>query len=342
MIPAGVFTSPISKANKDCAPDWTKPWFAWNARETGPELSDLIHCMRTPDFFIAGAPKCGTTAMHRYLHQHPDIFMSEKELHFFGSDLAFASARLNRKDYLRFFESAATEKRIGEAAVWYLYSKRAAAEIRAFCPSARVIIMLRNPIDAMYSLYCQRVYNGNENLRTFEMALAAEYNRKRGISLPPNASNLMGCFYRDAVKFTRQVQRYYTNFPRDNVHVIIFDDLQKDVAGVYARCCEFLGVDDRFRPDFPVVNARQRARSASVRNLLHDPPRSFHWLARALMLRPNRHGGYKGWLKRLNTTHSRIPPMKPELRRRLQEELRPEVQRLSNLLGRDLTYWCNR
>lgn len=280
--------------------------------------------------------------MHRYLKAHPDIFMSEKELHFFGSDLVFASARLKREDYLGYFAFANGEKRVGEAAVWYLYSKRAADEIREFCPSARVIIMLRNPVDAMYSLYCQRVYNGNENLKTFELALAAEYNRKRGISLPPNPSNLMGCFYRDSVKFTRQVQRYFKNFGREKVHVIIFDDLQKDVGSVYRHCCEFLGVDDRFRPDFPVVNARQRARSSLLKNLLHSPPGSFHWLARALMLRRNRYGGYKGWLKRLNTSHAKIPAMKPELRRKLQEEFLPEVQQLSNLLGRDLTGWCNR
>jgi hypothetical protein len=298
--------------------------------------------MRTPDFFIAGAPKCGTTAMHRYLNQHPEIFMSEKELHFFGSDLVFTSARLQREDYLHHFLSAGAEKRIGEAAVWYLYSQRAAAEIKEFCPSARIVIMLRNPVDAMYSLYCQRVYNGNENLKSFEMALAAEYNRKRGTSLPPNPANLMGCFYRDAVKFTRQVQRYFVNFGRENVHIIIFDDLEKDVAGVYQRCCEFLGVDHRFKPDFPVVNARPRARSAFVRDFLHHPPRSLHWLAPALMLRRNRHGGYKGWLKRLNTSHTKIPSLQAQLRRKLQEEFRPEVHQLSNLLGRDLTYWSNR
>ena len=299
-------------------------------------------CMRTPDFFIAGAPKCGTTAMHHYLYQHPDIFMSEKELHFFGSDLVFTWPRLKKENYLSSFSSANGEKRVGEAAVWYLYSKRAAAEIREFCPSARVIIMLRNPVDAMYSLYWQRVYNGNEDLKSFEMALAAEPSRKRGMSLPRNPSNFMGCFYRDSVRFTRQVRRYFMTFGRENVHVIIFDDLQKDVAGVYKHCCEFLGVDHRFRPDFPVVNARQRARSALVRDLLHTPPRSFHWLARALLLRQNRYGGYKGWLKRLNTTHAKIPPMKPELRRRLQEEFLPEVEQLSNLLRRNLSYWCKR
>ncbi|MGH7797314.1 MAG: sulfotransferase family protein [Candidatus Binatia bacterium] len=298
--------------------------------------------MKTPDFFIVGAPKCGTTAMNHYLKQHPDIFVSEKEIHFFGSDLSFTYPRVTKAEYLSFFSPAASAKRVGEAAVWYLYSEHAAAEIKEFCPSARIIVMLRNPVDAMHSLYCQRLYNGNEDIEDFEAALAAEQDRKCGLSLPKRASNLMGCFYRDTVKFTRQVRRYFENFGRDNVHVIIFEDLQKDVAGVYKHCCEFLGVDHRFRPDFPVINARPRARSTLLRDLLHHPPRSFDWLAGALMLRQNRQGGYKGWLKRLNTSHARIPAMKAELRRRLQEDFSPEVQELSNLLGRDLTYWCNR
>jgi Sulfotransferase domain len=297
--------------------------------------------MRLPDFFIVGAPKCGTTAMDQYLKQHPDVFMSEKELHFFGSDLVFVCPRLTKTDYLSAFAPAKSQTRAGEAAVWYLYSKRAAAEIKECCPSARIIIMLRNPVDAMYSLYWQRLYNGNEDLENFETALAAEHRRKRGIALPRNPSNLMGCFYRDSVKFTGQVRRYLDRFDQENVHIIIFDDFQTDTTRVYQRCCEFLGVDSGFLPSFPVVNARQRARNAFVRNLLHNPPPSFHWLARALMLRRNRYGGYKGWLKRLNTSDAKISPMKPELRRALQQEFLPEVEQLSELLHRDLTHWCN-
>jgi hypothetical protein len=201
--------------------------------------------------------------------------------------------------------------------------------------------MLRNPVDVMYSLYRQRLYNGNEDIEEFEAALDAEESRKRGLRLPRRPSNLMGCFYREIVEFTQQVGRYVDIFSRENVHVIVFDDFQKDAALVYRECCEFLGVDNRFRPSFPIINARQRARSEFIRDLLHDPPRSFHWLARALMLRRNRQGGYKGWLKRLNTAHAKIPPMKPELRRALKEEFRPEVEQLSNLLDRDLTHWSN-
>lgn len=83
--------------------------------------------MRNPDFFIVGAPKSGTTAMYKYLKQHPDIFMPEvKEIHFFGTDLNSPWFIRDKEKYLSSFSNAKGEKRIGEASAWYLYSKNAA------------------------------------------------------------------------------------------------------------------------------------------------------------------------------------------------------------------------
>ena len=119
--------------------------------------------MRKPDFFIVGAPKGGTTAMNAYLGQHPEIFIAErKELHFFGTDLDFSSPRITQEQYLSCFSEVQNEKRVGETSVWYLYSKQAAVEIKKFCPSANIIIMLRNPVDMLYSQHSQFLYNGNE------------------------------------------------------------------------------------------------------------------------------------------------------------------------------------
>lgn len=130
---------------------------------------------KTPNFFIVGAPKCGTTAMHIYLRQHPEIFMPEKkESHFFGSDLNSQYFIRDREKYLSLFSEAKDVKRIGEASVWYLYSKQAAYEIKEFSPSASIIIMLRNPVDMLYAQHSQFLYNGNENIASFEDALNAE------------------------------------------------------------------------------------------------------------------------------------------------------------------------
>jgi hypothetical protein len=105
--------------------------------------------MKKPDFFIVGAPKCGTTSLSEYLKQHPEIFMSEpKEPHFFGTDLeSYWGGRFERyrdvHKYLSLFANVQDEIRVGEASPWYLYSKRAAEEIKQFNPASRIIILLR-------------------------------------------------------------------------------------------------------------------------------------------------------------------------------------------------------
>src|SRR5436190_21521408 len=111
--------------------------------------------MKTPNFFIVGAPKCGTTAMYEFLKQHPQIFMTRKEVDFFGSDLYMKERIRDESAYLQLFAAATDEFRVGEGSVWYLYSKRAAAEIKRFVSDARIIIQLRDPTDMIYSLHSE-------------------------------------------------------------------------------------------------------------------------------------------------------------------------------------------
>src|SRR5262252_9724271 len=103
--------------------------------------------IKRPDFFIVGAPRCGTTAMGRFLAEHPDIFMARKEMHAFGKDLHFGRRfyRRSLEAYQSEFVGAGDRKRVGEASVWYLFSKTAASELKQFNPDSRIIIMLREP-----------------------------------------------------------------------------------------------------------------------------------------------------------------------------------------------------
>ncbi len=298
--------------------------------------------MKLPDFFIVGAPKCGTTAMDDYLRQHPEVFIPDiKELHFFGRDLPFGRPRMKRERYLSLFAPASTQKRIGESSVWYLYSKEAAKEIREFSPSARIIVMLRDPVDAMHSMHSQRIYNGTENLLDFAEALAAEEDRKRGRRLPKNVTkdNLMGLYYRDAVRYTDQVRRYFEVFGRERVHVILFDDLRADTARVYRETCRFLEVDPGFRPRIEIVNANKRVRSEQLRNLVRFAPASLRALAKPLVPSSRLRQKVKADLKRWNTKYVARAEMDPALRKQLGTEFRSEVQRLGDLLGRDLSHW---
>jgi len=112
--------------------------------------------MSKPDFFLVGAPRSGTTALYTYLKSHPEIFMSPiKETQFFAADLLGEHRPIRTwAEYLNCFSGAQSEKRIGEASALYLSSRSAPAAIKAFCATARIIVILRNPVDMMYSLYC--------------------------------------------------------------------------------------------------------------------------------------------------------------------------------------------
>ena len=140
-----------------------------------------------PDFFIVGAPRCGTTAMYEYLRVHPDVYMPlHKEPMYFGQDLTQLHVRLTERDYLALFAEARPGQRIGEATTWYLFSKTAASEIRDFSPDARIIIMLRHPVDVMYSLHRELLFYRGETIDDFAEALAAEADRREGRRLGPS------------------------------------------------------------------------------------------------------------------------------------------------------------
>ena len=150
--------------------------------------------MTLPNFFIVGAPKCGTTALYAYLAQHPDVFMSDpKEPHYFGSDLDFRYRRRpSDQQYRSYFAGAGDRRRIGEGSVWYLYSECAADEIGQAVPDARIIVMLRDPVEMIPSLHSQFVYNGHEDLALAD-ALAAEEDRAQGRRIPPTPTSHAAC-----------------------------------------------------------------------------------------------------------------------------------------------------
>ena len=290
-----------------------------------------------PNFFIVGAPKSGTSAMFRYLRAHPDVFMPDfKEPHFFGRDLTFRRhPRVSLlEDYLALFAPAEHERLRGEASVWYLYSRTAPGEIKAFCPAAKIIIMLRNPIDMMHSLHSHLLYRGVETIADFAAALDAESRRRLGLDVPAGADFDAELRYRQLACYAPYVQRYLEVFPRDQVHLILYDDFRSQPAASYRRTLRFLGVDDGFRPAFQVVNANKRSRI----RILGAPPYGLLRLAKRV-LPPEVRRGLKRSVRRINTVRAPRPDMDPALRRRLQAAVTPEVEDLERLIAVDLPQW---
>jgi len=283
--------------------------------------------MRRPNFFIVGAPRCGTTALCSYLKQHPEIWFSvDKEPHFFGSDLAPQPGTVREEDlYLALFAGAGERPRAGEGSVWYLSSRRAPAEIRAYAPDAKIVILLREPAQMAYSLYSLYCRTGNEDLPTFEEALAAEPERRDGRRLPAGVYFPMGLLYTDAARYAEKVERYLTVFGRENVHCILFDDFVRDTVLAYRRCLEFLGVDPGFEAELDPGQANQRIRMLAVRQLRQLPPE---------LLRRIRFQEMK-----LHDGAAPRPPLTAAAAERLRSLCADDVARLGALLGRDLGAW---
>ena len=296
--------------------------------------------MRKPNFFLVGAPKCGTTAMYQFLSQHPDIFLPEsKEVHFFGRDLYSPNYSRDLKKYLSLFAGATNEKQVGEGSVWYLYSRLASSEIKEFCPAASILVMLRNPVDMIYSLHAHRLYINSEDIEDFAEALNAEPVRKQGLRLPANPYPIAGLFYREVAKYTDQVKRYFDAFGREQVKVILYDDFKVDPAGACREVFSFLGVLPSFPLRISVINASKRIRSKTLASFLDPPPPLARKLARALTSSETRHKLFQT-ARGLNTEHGPRQPLPADLKRQLQREFAPDVDRLSELLGRDLWHWC--
>jgi hypothetical protein len=300
-----------------------------------------------PDFFIVGAPKCGTTSLNTYLAEHPSVFMAKKEQHFFGSDLAQSWPQPTAERYFASFAGSEWAKRRGEASGWYLWSRRAAKEICAYNSSAQIIAMLRNPVDMLPSLHSQYLHDEIEDLKDFGEALAAEDDRRCGRRIPPlNGSYPWRLFYQDVIRFHEQLERYYAVFGRDQVHVILFDDLVGDPATTYRRVLEFLGIDATFVPTFRVMNPNKRTRSRLVKRMVGkvmDPSSRIRrtgvrlipvHTVRSAMLRD-----FVPAATRLNTSLAPRSVVDPDLRESLAAELAPDIERLGEILGRDLSHW---
>lgn len=297
-----------------------------------------------PDFFILGAPKCGTTALSEYLREHRQVFVSRpKEPHYFCDDFDYyyAPGQRTEQHYLRLFEGAGPEHlAVGEASVWYLYSATAARNIMAFDPGARVIVMVRNPVELVPSLHSQLRYMLDEDEPDPEAAWRLQAARARGERLPPTVRVPAFLQYGEAVKLGAQLRRVYEAVPREQVRVIVFDDLRRDAGAVYREALAFLGVPDDGRAEFPRVNENKVHGNAALARLTQRPPGPLVAVARGVkrVARVERLGVLDR-VRRRNRLVTRREEISPAFAQELREFFRQDVAELGELIGRDLSAW---
>lgn len=304
-------------------------------------LSAIRSLSKKPNLFIVGAGKAGTFALYEYLKKHPNVFMSPvKEPNFFGSDLKFNRRRITKREYENLFEEAQSEKYIGEASVGYLLSKAAASEIKQYEPAAKIVIMVRNPVEIIISRHAQNISVGDEPVRDLERALALENKRKQGRNIPHGAEVNDWLYYKEWAKLTEQIERYMKVFPEENVFIGIYDDMKKDPDKFCESLVQFLGLPRESAIKLERVNTRRYVKSVRLMRVLSGKAPVVSSVGKRLV--PNRRVRrvIKEKLGKLNTKdRSHLGYASMALEKRLKSELSREVASLEALLGRDLGHW---
>ena len=291
--------------------------------------------MSLPNFIVIGTAKGGTTALYWYLAEHPEVFMSPvKETNFFAWNLD-ADGRLlygdpdvhrfpvkTMEEYERLFADAGPATAVGEASPLYLECPQAAARIRSTLPDARIVCTLRHPVDRAYSDYLM-------------------YIRRRGRAFDPSrdlsptaAWARPDSRWMQVSRYQRQLARYYETFPRERIHVLLFDDIRKSATAATQDVYRFLGVRPDFSPDTGTPHAAGGVPTSHLlEGLLTRSPFSAalkRWVP----------AGAANWVRRLRARTLRKAPALPlVLRQELTRHFHDDIRGTSTLIGRSLEHW---
>lgn len=292
-----------------------------------------------PNLFLAGAAKSGTSSLFAYLEQHPNVFMSPiKEPHYFCHDClsdpltgpgdeGFSHNRVRDPDtYLHLFDGGKDALVRGEGSVYYLYFAPVPARLMAFNPEAKVVLVLRNPVDRAFSAYLHTVRDSRETL-SFEEALANEAQRRDRGYQPL-------WWYRELGLYSAQVARYQQVLPPSQLKVFLFEDLS-NMPRVLTDTFKFLGL-----PDAPGIDTSVRYNESGVPKSrgLYEFFAQPNALKEALKpLLPTRLRQRLG--SRAKAMTLRKQTINPQTRAELTAYYRDDVLRLQDLLDRDLSSW---
>lgn len=297
--------------------------------------------MNMPNFLVIGAAKAGTTALYYYLKQHPQIYMSAiKEPDFFaveGENLEFPGpnnsifklrAIADIETYRSLFDDVSNEIAIGEASTLYLYSPKAPERIKHYIPDAKLIAMLRHPVDRAYSHFLFSVSLGREPIHDFKKALLEENKR-----IQNNWSH--NWHYKQRGFYSEQIKRYYDIFGKDKIQVYLYEDFIANSVKVVQDIYQFLEVDNTFSPNTSKRHNTTLVPKNQTVNQLLNRPNPIKSLLKTLM---------PSGLRQQLSTHLKKknlgkPKLSKNLRRELIEVYREDILKLENLLERDLSKW---
>jgi hypothetical protein len=294
---------------------------------------------KIPDFFIVGAAKSGTTSLWYYLGQNPNIFMTKdfdyKELGFFSDNYGINSLY----EYVSFFKEATDNQIIGEACHAYLSSPESATLIHQYNPNAKIIIILRNPIDRAYSLYNWMVAAGFEYASSFEKAL--ELEKSRLIDLKFRGKPIFPIYFRNYAYYSsglyyEQVNRYLQTFGRDKCYILLFENFKKNIRKNCQDILTFLEAPASFEFDSEPQNESLTIKYPFIQYHLRN---NFHRLAKKIFLSQKRTDYLYNFIWNWNIIKKKPENINLETAKELQEKYKDDILKTGDLIQQDTTIW---
>jgi len=304
-----------------------------------------------PDFFLVGAPRCGTTALSRYLTRNPQIcFSRPKEPHYFTQLTHTPDISELKSGYLDrcYAHCTSGHRAIGEGSVSYLYMPGVIERILHFNPQARFIVLVRNPLTMLPSYHLRMQFLLQEDEADFATAWALQSARAKGESLPKRCLDARLLQYCDNAKFGLQIERLFKLAGRERTKVVVFDDLASDTLSVYRQVLEFLNIDYDGQTEFERRFESVIYRYLWIQQLLFVPATRGGKIVDTLQRSARKYNAdgskRKSMSKRMtnwNKVRKSPEPLTPQMADTLREALRADNQLLSALLERDLGHWLD-
>jgi len=288
-----------------------------------------------PNFFIIGAPKCGTTSLSVYLSEHQEIVMSHpKEPHYFSTDIE--NGRItNQSKYLACFAQDKTPIAIGEASTLYLYSKDAIQNILEFNPNAKFIVMLRKPIDIVLSFHQVAMNYFGETETNLETAWDLQIVRQNGKQIPTGCSDPQLLLYGEIAKLGEQVKRLIDQVKPDQIKFIYFDEFVKRTNKVYCSVLEFLKVNKNHTPKFENHNPTRPIKFNKLTKIVNQAV----GLKKKVGIK--KQFGVAQKIHSVNIKGGLPKKISRTLKTKMNVYFEKDIQLLSNLMNKNLSDWSN-
>ncbi len=288
--------------------------------------------MKKPNFFIIGAPKCGTTALYSWIKDHPDVFMPEqKEPHYFAQHLSDRYCRVRaQENYLALFDNASKTQICGEASVLYSFYPNSIKQILNFNKDAKIIFMVRNPLEMVQSYHQQLINNLEETVSNFENAWNLQDKRAQGHKIPYSSQDADLLQYREKSRLGSQLQKLNAIVPKKQLMVITLDEMAQDPLNVYDKVLQFIGVVPDERQDFQKENEAFLVRFKLLRQILIK----HNWLRKIFItIIPTQR------LNLLNRKKINKKILSPVLKEQLIQEFENEMKLIEKYLEQNFPEW---